>query len=88
MVGFFQNNVDFSLWYYSFIFLKKIELNFENKKTHVMNSHVSGQKHSFSFDRVFMPDESQEDVFVEISQLVQSALDGYKVTFLQVSSHI
>lgn len=54
-----------------------------------MNSLLSGQKHSFSFDRVFMPDESQEDVFVEISQLVQSALDGYKVFFLlQVSSHI
>lgn len=40
----------------------------------------SGQKHSFTFDKVFMPDASQEDVFVEISQLVQSALDGYKVT--------
>ncbi|GMN63139.1 hypothetical protein TIFTF001_032212 [Ficus carica] len=39
----------------------------------------SGQKHSFMFDKVFMPDESQEDVFEEISQLVQSALDGYKV---------
>ncbi|CAL5335784.1 unnamed protein product [Camellia sinensis] len=39
----------------------------------------SGQKHSFTFDKVFMPDASQEDVFVEISQLVQSALDGYKV---------
>ncbi|KAK3199461.1 hypothetical protein Dsin_022876 [Dipteronia sinensis] len=39
----------------------------------------NGQKHSFTFDRVFMPDASQEDVFVEISQLVQSALDGYKV---------
>jgi len=38
-----------------------------------------GQKHSFTFDKVFMPDASQEDVFVEISQLVQSALDGYKV---------
>lgn len=26
-----------------------------------------------------MPDVSQEDVFEDISQLVQSALDGYKV---------
>ncbi|CAD6259482.1 unnamed protein product [Miscanthus lutarioriparius] len=38
-----------------------------------------GQKLSFSYDKVFDPDASQEDVFVEISQLVQSALDGYKV---------
>ncbi|OIT35508.1 PREDICTED: kinesin-like protein KIN-14C [Nicotiana attenuata] len=39
----------------------------------------NGQKLSFTFDKVFMPEASQEDVFVEISQLVQSALDGYKV---------
>ncbi|KAF5773858.1 putative minus-end-directed kinesin ATPase [Helianthus annuus] len=39
----------------------------------------NGQKHSFIFDKVFVPESSQEDVFVEVSQLVQSALDGYKV---------
>lgn len=39
----------------------------------------SAQKYSFTFDKVFDQDASQEDVFVEISQLVQSALDGYKV---------
>nr|VDC75285.1 unnamed protein product [Brassica rapa] len=39
----------------------------------------NGQKHCFTFDKVFVPNASQEDIFVEISQLVQSALDGYKV---------
>ncbi|OVA13153.1 Kinesin [Macleaya cordata] len=39
----------------------------------------SGQKHPFTFDKVFSHESSQQDVFVEISQLVQSALDGYKV---------
>ncbi|KAJ8477062.1 hypothetical protein OPV22_020789 [Ensete ventricosum] len=38
----------------------------------------NAQKYSFTFDKVFN-EASQEDVFVEISQLVQSALDGYKV---------
>ncbi|KAE8673478.1 Kinesin-1 [Hibiscus syriacus] len=39
----------------------------------------SGQKYPFTFDKVFNHEASQQDVFVEISQLVQSALDGYKV---------
>ena len=35
--------------------------------------------YSFDFDRVFEDNTKQEDVFEEINQLVQSALDGYKV---------
>eukprot|EP00747_Dinoflagellata_sp_TGD_P164390 gnl/TRDRNA2_/TRDRNA2_184268_c0_seq1.p1 gnl/TRDRNA2_/TRDRNA2_184268_c0~~gnl/TRDRNA2_/TRDRNA2_184268_c0_seq1.p1 ORF type:complete len:1175 (+),score=317.96 gnl/TRDRNA2_/TRDRNA2_184268_c0_seq1:73-3597(+) len=38
-----------------------------------------GENHSFSFDKVFGPASRQEQVFEEVSGLVQSALDGYKV---------
>ena len=38
------------------------------------------QKHLFTFDRTFGPTSTQEDVFDEVSMLVQSALDGYRVS--------
>ncbi|KAK9151735.1 hypothetical protein Syun_010044 [Stephania yunnanensis] len=40
---------------------------------------LKGHRHQFSFDKVFNLEESQEEVFAEISQLVQNVVDGHKL---------
>ncbi|PHH72698.1 hypothetical protein CDD82_5846 [Ophiocordyceps australis] len=40
---------------------------------------ISRKNHGFEFDRVFTPATDNDEVFGEISLLVQSALDGYNV---------
>ncbi|KAL9058948.1 MAG: hypothetical protein Q9162_001506 [Coniocarpon cinnabarinum] len=56
---------------------KEIVVTGPEKKTAIGNDATS--KHNFAFDRVFAPVAVNADIFDEISQLVQSALDGYNV---------
>ena len=56
---------------------KEIEVQGLEEKSSLGN--VSTKKNTFVFDRVFSPDSQNTEVFEEISQLVQSALDGYNV---------
>ena len=56
---------------------KEVEILGPQEKSSLGN--VTRKKNAFSFDRVFSPGSQNADVFDEISQLVQSALDGYNV---------
>ncbi|XP_066250887.1 protein claret segregational [Euwallacea similis] len=59
------------------------ETSFSIRKSRESVNQITGKtldmRSDFSFDKVFAPCTSQEEVFEDLAQLVQSALDGYHV---------
>lgn len=51
----------------------------KNENVSLYNSRKQNASHCFLFDKVFLPDLTNEQIFDELSQLIQSSLDGYKV---------
>ncbi|KAF9344923.1 kinesin-like nuclear fusion protein [Mortierella sp. AD094] len=54
------------------------EIEFSHATESATGSQIE-KTYPFTFDKVFQASSTQDDVFEEISQLVQSALDGYNV---------
>ncbi|XP_078062092.1 kinesin-like protein KIFC1 isoform X2 [Mustelus asterias] len=58
---------------------EKVIILTKSEESHTGHDRKDEFKYDFSFDHVFQPIATQKDVFEDISQLVQSALDGYNV---------
>jgi kinesin family protein C1 len=57
-----------------------VRLTVDTGKVNAMTGETEvAKEHVFSFDRAFGPNTKQGEVYAEVDQLVQSALDGYKV---------
>ena len=42
-------------------------------------SNIKPILHNFNFDHIFSQKSTQEDIYNEVSDLIQSALDGYRI---------
>lgn len=58
---------------------QQIQLITQNISGMPSDAEVPNKVHSFAFDKVYNPKSTNEQIFEDVSQLVQSALDGYNV---------
>jgi kinesin family member C1 len=55
-----------------------IDVSLDGETLNILDSRTGGA-HDFKFDKVFPPSAGQDQIFDEVSDFVQSALDGYNV---------